>query len=312
MPLRRLVVSDTPRWAAVIVNFNAGSALETAVRSLLADNAAPDAVPEVIVVDNASSDGSVEALERAVPAARVIRAGANLGYSAAANLGIAATRAPVIAVCNPDIEVEAGTASALLARFDAEPDLGAAGPQIRNLDGTVYPSARSQPSLVDAAGHGLLVLVWVSNPFTRRYRQLDADPARSRDVDWLSGSAIWLRRRAVDEVQGWDEQFFMYLEDVDLCLRLRAAGWRVTYEPAGRVTHVQGLSTSQHPYRMLVEHHRSMARFAAKRWQGARRLLLGPTYVYLGVRLALAMGAHAVASITRRAPGRLGTARATK
>ncbi len=306
------MVSDTPRWAAVIVNFNAGSALESAVRSILADRATPDAAPEVVVVDNASSDGSIEALGRALPAARVIRAGANLGYSAAANLGIAATRAPVIAVCNPDIEIEAGTASALLARFDAEPDLGAAGPQIRNVDGTVYPSARSQPSLVDAAGHGLLVLVWATNPFTRRYRQLDADPARTRDVDWLSGSAIWLRRRAVDEVHGWDEQFFMYLEDVDLCLRLRAAGWRVTYEPAGRVTHVLGLSTSQHPYRMLVEHHRSMARFAAKRWHGARRLLLAPMYVYLGVRLLLALGAHAIGSIARRSQGRLGTVRTSK
>jgi N-acetylglucosaminyl-diphospho-decaprenol L-rhamnosyltransferase len=143
-------------------------------------------------------------------------------------------------------------------------------------------------------GHGLLGLVWRTNPFTRRYRQLDADPRSPRDVDWVSGAAVWLRRDAISAIGGWDDGYFMYVEDVDLCWRLRRAGWRIAYEPRGEVTHVQGVSASQHPYRMLAEHHRSLYRFATKRWRGLRRLLLFPAAVFLAVRAGLAMAEHAL------------------
>lgn len=282
------------------MSYQAGPHLEGCVRSLLADTSAGSS-PEVVVVDNGSTDGSPEALERSCPGVPVLRPGANLGYARAANLGIAATHAPVVAVCNPDLVVEAGTGAALVDRLDRDPRLGAVGPRIRNPDGSVYPSARRVPSLVDAVGHGLLGLVWRSNPFTRRYRELDADPDRSRDVDWVSGAAIWLRREALDAVGGWDERYFMYVEDVDLCWRLRQADWRVAYEPAGDVVHVQGVSTAARPFRMIVEHHRSLWRFAARRWRGPRRLLLVPAAVYLAVRAGLAMLANLLPG-KRRAP----------
>jgi N-acetylglucosaminyl-diphospho-decaprenol L-rhamnosyltransferase len=277
-------------WAAVVINYEAGSALARCVRSLLADTSAGNA-PQVVVVDNGSSDGSSAAVEQEV---RVLHPGANLGYARAANLGIAATEAPVVAVCNADLEVEGGTAAAILSRLDAEPDLAAAGPMVRNLDGTIYPSARCVPRLRDAVGHGVLGLVWPTNRFTRRYRQLDADPHHGRDVDWVSGAAIWLRRDAIAAVGGWDERYFMYAEDLDLCWQLRRAGWRIAYEPGGRVTHVQGASTAKHPYRMIAEHHRSVLRFAAKHWHGARRLALPLAAAFLALRAGLAMAEHAL------------------
>jgi N-acetylglucosaminyl-diphospho-decaprenol L-rhamnosyltransferase len=110
----------------------------------------------------------------------------------------------------------------------------------------------------------------------------------------VSGAAIWLRRDAIEAIEGWDEGYFMYVEDVDLCWRLRRAGWRIAYEPGGEVTHVQGVSASQHPYRMIAEHHRSLYRFATKRWRGLRRLLLLPAALFLSVRAVLAMTEHAV------------------
>jgi GT2 family glycosyltransferase len=229
---------------------------------------------------------------RSLPAVTVLHPGANLGYARAANIGIAATHAPVVAVCNPDLEVEKGAAGALVRRLATEGELGAVGPLIRNTDGTIYPSARSDPRVRDAVGHGLLGLVWRTNPFTRRYRQLDADPSRPRDVDWVSGAAVWLRRDALDTVGGWDERYFMYVEDVDLCWQLRQGGWRVGYEPGGVVTHVQGAATAKHPYRMIIEHHRSLYRFASKRWRGARRLALPLAAAFLAVRAALAMADH--------------------
>jgi N-acetylglucosaminyl-diphospho-decaprenol L-rhamnosyltransferase len=289
---------DTPRWAAVIVNYESGELLVACVRSVLADESAGE--PEVVVVDNGSRDGSVASVTRAFPSTRVVDAGVNLGYGAGANRGIAATAAPVVAVCNSDIEVRPGTGAAMLARFDLEPDLAALGPRIDNPDGTHYPSARSVPSTRDAVGHALLGAIHPRNPFTRRYRQLDVDPGRPRDVEWLSGAAMWLRRSAIDSIGGWDEHYFMYGEDVDLCWRLRRLGWRVGYEPRGHVTHVQGASTEHHPYRMIVRHHRSVYRFATKRWHGARRLLLVPAAVLLTVRAAFAIVARALGSRRRR------------
>lgn len=271
---------DAP-WAAVVVNYEAGDALTACVASLLADESA--GTPDVVVVDNGSADGSVRTLRGAFPEVTVIDAGANVGYAAAANRGIAATTAPVVAVCNPDLEVRPGTAAAMLAAL-GDPAVGAVGPRVLNPDGSTYPSARRDPALGDAVGHAALGSVWPGNPWTRRYRELDADPARARDVDWASGAALWLRRSAIEAIGGWDEGFFMYMEDVDVGWRLRAAGWRVRYEPAGEVVHVQGLSTGRRPTRMIVEHHRSSYRFAAKRWRGARRLLLVPAAVFLTVR----------------------------
>jgi N-acetylglucosaminyl-diphospho-decaprenol L-rhamnosyltransferase len=226
-------------------------------------------------------------------------AGGNLGYARAANLGIAATTAPVVAILNPDTVLAPGVGAALVARFAAEPDLGAAGPCLQNTDGTVYPSARRIPSLPDAVGHGLLFFVWRDNPFTRRYRETGADPALPRDVDWLSGAALWLRRAALDDVGGWDERYFMYVEDVDLCWRLRRAGWRVAYEPSGTVEHLLGVSTAGRPYRMIAEHHRSLLRFASVRFTGRRRALLAPAAAFLTARGLMAMAHHRLAAARR-------------
>ncbi|MGZ8764445.1 MAG: glycosyltransferase family 2 protein [Acidimicrobiia bacterium] len=296
---RTIEAERTKLWAAVVVNYNAGDALVACVDSLLADTSA-GGPPEIVVVDNASDDGSANALAAVHPGVTLVRAPTNLGFSRANNLGVAATYAPVVAAVNPDVEVDRGTAGAMLECLDASADLAAVGPRVHNPDGSQYPSARVVPSGIDAVGHAILGLIWPANPFTRRYHRLDADWSSPRDVGWLSGSALWFRRTAFDEVGGWDEGFFMYLEDVDLCARWTESGWRVAYEPSGAVLHLQGLSTDRHPYRMIIEHHRSAARFAAKHWCGVRRLLLGPAVAFLAVRAVAQLGARAVGGRTKR------------
>ena len=111
---------------------------------------------------------------------------------------------------------------------------------------------------------------------------------------------MWLRRAALDTVDGWDERYFMYVEDVDLCWRLRRAGWRIAYEPGGTVVHVHGASTDRHPYRMIVAHHRSLLRFAARRWHGCRRVLLVPATLYLVLRAVVSAAARAIDPRTKR------------
>jgi N-acetylglucosaminyl-diphospho-decaprenol L-rhamnosyltransferase len=214
--------------------------------------------------------------------------GGNLGFGAAANRGIAVARGHYAAVLNPDVVVESGTMKALAAALDADPALGAVAPRVDNPDGTLYPSVRAFPSLADAVGHAFLGFVAPGNRFSRRYRMLDWDHATGGDVDWASGTCLLLRRAGLGDEARFDESYFMYVEDVDLCWRMRQAGWRVAYEPAGRVVHTVGASSELAPYRMILAHHRSLLRFSARTARGPRRLLLPVVAAGLAVRTVLA------------------------
>ncbi len=274
--------------AAVVVAYESGSSLTGCVEALLREHPA-----EVVVVDNGSRDGSVEDLRLRVPGVAVIEPGANLGYGAAANRGAAATSAPNVLVCNSDLEVGPGAIAALGRALEQQPGWGAVGPLIRDASGRRYPSARRFPSHLDAAGHALFGLFVPDNPFTRAYHQAElAGSAETREVDWLSGACLLLRRRAFEEVGGFDESYFMYAEDVDLCWRLARAGWAVAYVPGAEVTHLQGVSTEAHPYRMILEHHRSLLRFATRSSAGWRKLLLPLVALGLGARALLAVVAR--------------------
>jgi N-acetylglucosaminyl-diphospho-decaprenol L-rhamnosyltransferase len=295
-------VDAVPEVAAVVVNHDSGDTLAGCVASLRADNAA-----EVVVVDNASSDGSADVLG-ADPAVRLVRTGANLGYGAGANRGIAALAnggAEFILVSNPDVVVRPGTIAALARALVADPTLAIAGPCIVGADGTRYPSARRFPSVTVAAGHALLGTLVPGNRFSRRYRMEDLDPAAttkmedldpaaSTKVDWVSGACFLARRRALEELGGFDEAYFMYVEDVDLCWRAHRAGWGVAYVPGARITHLQGVSTARRPYSMLLAHHRSALRFASRsatRWW--QRAALPGVALVLGVRLLMACAQQA-------------------
>jgi N-acetylglucosaminyl-diphospho-decaprenol L-rhamnosyltransferase len=265
--------ADGGRPGAVIVNFTAGDHLLACVTSLRAEG-----IERIVVVDNASRDGSLEAACRADPDIEVIRTGANLGLGAGVNRGAALVPGDLLVV-NPDAVVEPGAVKALQAVLEHDPEVGIVGPRIENPDGTLYPSARTFPAMGDAMGHAFVGLVAPRNRYTRRYRMLDWDHAVAARVDWVSGAAFLARRACFDAVGGFDEAFFMYAEDVDLCWRAHRAGWAVAYEPAARVVHIQGVSTDQTPYRMIVSHHRSLFRFWWRTTSGPRRAVLAPFVV---------------------------------
>ena len=271
--------------AVVIVNYRSGAALLQCVEDWQADGA-----DEVIVVDNGSDDGSVDRVRAHHPGLDIVVPGRNLGYGSAANRGVATVTAPLVLVSNPDLEVRPGTLAALVGALAARPQWGLVGPLVRTTSGERYPSARRFPSLVDSAGHALLGLFAPDNRFTRSYQQSELDGATEqvRPVDWVSGACFLVRRDAFEGVGGFDESYFMYAEDVDLCWRLGREGWRVLYVPTAEVTHLQGRSTDRHPYRMILEHHRSLLRFASRSSAGWRRLLLPIVAAGLMVRTGLA------------------------
>jgi N-acetylglucosaminyl-diphospho-decaprenol L-rhamnosyltransferase len=255
----------------------------------------------VVVADNGSTDGSAEALAGADAAARWLPTGGNLGYGGAANLGVTATSGRHVLVCNPDVVVGPAALGRMADMLDGDPALGLVGPRITDPDGTLYPSARVFPSLVDALGHGLLGLLAPRNRFSRRYKLLDWDYAEVRRVDWVSGACFLVRRTAWDAIGGFDPTYFMYLEDVDLCWRLSQAGWQVAYQPAASVTHVQGVSTDRHPYRMIAAHHRSLWLFAWRTTTGWRRALLPVVGAGLVVRTGVASAHRRIAGRARPA-----------
>ncbi len=271
--------------SAVIVNYNARDHLLSCVQALRSEG-----VADIVVGDNGSRDGSEEALRDMDPGVHYHRNGSNLGYGAGANRAAARTdpASKYLLCMNPDAVVEPGSLKALVETLENRPEVGVVGPRIEDPDGTLYPSARTFPALGDSVGHAFVGLVWPTNPFTRRYRMLDWDHAVAADVDWVSGACFLVRRSAWEALGGFDEAYFMYAEDVDLCWRAGRAGWKVTYEPAARVVHVQGVSTDRHPYRMIVEHHRALLRFAARSSQGRERLLLPLMAAGLVVRTPLA------------------------
>ena len=279
---------------AVVVNYNAGSALCDCVASLEAAG-----VGEIVVVDNASVDDSMKLLASYSTGARPISSVGNLGYGAGANLGARATAAEYLLVCNPDLVAGPEAVRRLATVLDDSPKVALVGPMLRERSGDVYPSGREFPSMAEAVGHGFVGLFWGGNPWTLRYRQIGQEQHRARDADWVSGAFFLVRREAFQEIGGFDERYFMYVEDVDLCWRLRQAGWTVRYEPGAEVVHQQGLSTSRHPYRMLAAHHRSMWRFARQTASGPERALLPIVALGLGARLLLAWAEHRVSPRSR-------------
>ena len=274
--------SPGPDVAVVVVNYNTGGFLERCLRS--AFDSAGDAGLEVVVVDNASHDGSADAAIAGHPQARLIRNDTNRGFAAAANQGIRATSAPFVLLLNPDAEVAAGTLGGFVKVARDHPKAGAIGALVRDPDGDIYPSARKVPTIGEAVGHAFLG-PFVSNRFSRAYTMAGWDRRSERAVEWVSGSCVLLRREALDDVGLFDEGYFMYVEDVDLCTRLRRAGWDVLFSPELEVLHVGGVSTGGYrSRRMTLEHSKSIYRYFVKFRSPGAAALLRPL-ARLGLRL---------------------------
>jgi N-acetylglucosaminyl-diphospho-decaprenol L-rhamnosyltransferase len=277
-----------PSVAVVIVTFESAETLGACLDSLRRYVGIPY---EIAVVDNASTDGSAT-LARDHPAgARVIENPANLGFAAACNQGLRGTSASHVLFLNPDAEVTAGALEVLVAALDSRPSVGAVGPRTCHDDGTIQVSTGPDLTLMTEMRQRRLVR-GVRDREPRAVLEASARHATEHEPAWVSGACLMARREALEAVGGFDEEFFLYEEDADLCRRLREAGWRVLFTPAAEIRHRLGRSMARTPERSRLEYHRSHLRYYRKHngllARGALRALLAGRGIAGLVRGALA------------------------
>jgi GT2 family glycosyltransferase len=236
----------TPEIAILIVNYNAGDDLRRALESGASECARSGW--EAVVVDNASSDGSPSDVAAFAPNATLVRNTVNVGFARAVYQAAAATTAPLLLIMNPDCHLAAGSVAALRAELDAEPTCAVVGPRILDPDGAVQGSARGDPDMFTGlfGRTGRLRGLAPTLPVARRnvvVEDVISSGQRSVAVDWVSGACMIVRREAFAAVGGFDERYFLYWEDADLCRRLRGRGFQVRYVPGAAAVHRVGRSS---------------------------------------------------------------------
>jgi GT2 family glycosyltransferase len=276
--------------SVIILNWNTRDLLEKCLKSLLCQSTTANI--EVIVADNASEDSSREMVQASFPQVRLVVNSGNIGFSAGNNAALPHATGRYLLFLNSDTVVTEGALDTLVCFADASPDVGVVGPKLLNADDSLQYSCRRYPNL----GAGFfrstpLGRLFPKNRFATDYLMADWDHATPRDVDWVSGAALMIRRELVDRIGCFDDAFYMYCEDVDLCWRVNhepldppPAGadgshrphWRVTYCPDAVVYHLIGKSSDQAPTRMTYEFHRSQYLFYKKHYAATTPLLMKP------------------------------------
>ena len=263
-----------PDLSILIVSFNARDDVARCLESLHA--APPVTAHEVVVIDNASTDGCPDMVRERWPGVRVIDAGANLGFAAANNLGFRATTSELVLLLNGDTVVPPGAIDCLVAELRADAATGVVGPRLVDGSGRVEiswgpmigPFAELRQKLIGRlydSGNGAVV-----SRVNRLARQ-------KRDVDWVSGACLLVRRREAEAVGLLDERYFLYTEDVDFCQAIRALGRAVRFIPTAEVVHLRGRSRAHAPTRANQAYRRSQLAFYRKhhpRWAVLLRLYL--------------------------------------
>lgn len=235
-----------PEVSAILVNYNAGGELRSALRSIADELGA--CAWEAIVVDNASFDGSGTIVAEFAPHARLIRNEQNLGFARAVNQGIGATSASLVLIVNPDCRLVPGAFVSLRRELERSDSCAVVGPRILDPDGSVQGSARGDPDMFTGLFGRTTLLRRLLPDLAISKRNVVADGTicegpPSLSVDWLSGACMLARRDALRKVNGFDERYFLYWEDADLCRRLRGIGYHVRYVPIATAIHRVGHSS---------------------------------------------------------------------
>lgn len=279
-----------------IVSYRCERMLRDCLASLRAHP--PSRPMSVRVVDNASGDGTAAMVEREFPELPLTRAPRNLGFAAATNLAIGDGSAPYALALNPDTALTAGALDRLLELMDSRPEIGICGPRLVLEDGSFdHAAKRAFPTPLGALAHfSGIGRRHGADARLAQYRVPDLAPDDAGPVDAVNGAFMLIRRAALDEVGPFDEGYWMYMEDLDLCYRFAVAGWTTWYEPSATVVHVKaGTSGPARSPRLTRAFHYGMYRFYRKHYAPQRNLLVN-TAVYFGIgaKLGIALVSNAV------------------
>jgi len=249
--------TSTPEVSLIMLSFNTRDLLRKSLSSLIATSAEIDA--EIIVVDNASHDGSADMVAAEFPQARLIRAPQNLGFAGGNNLGRAAARGEFLVLVNSDAFIEPGALQLGLQQMRRYPQVGLAGGLLVGRDQRPEPSARRFPSpLNDLLSLTGLAARYPHSRFFGRFDRTWANPREPARVDWVPGAFCIIRQSALEQIGFFDERFFLYYEEVDLCRRLRKAGWSVWYWPDLKAVHWGGESSKTLSGQTVSNHGRQL------------------------------------------------------
>ncbi len=253
-----------PRLSIIIVTYNSMGHIDECLRSLVEHRPAVD--HEIVVVDNASTDGTAAAIRARWNGVRVIDAGANLGFARANNLGIQQTFGELILLLNPDTSIHARAVDRLVGALETRPDVAIAGPRLVNADGHAELSfGRMMSPLAEVRQKALVRGSERRGPIAM---YVESMTRRERDVDWVSGACLLVRRTDAESVGLLDERYFMYAEDVDFCAAVRARGRRVLFYPAAEIVHIRGQSRATASAAAERAYRRSQVAFYEKHHPG--------------------------------------------
>lgn len=256
--------------SVLIVGFHTYDEIERCLASI--ETHEPDV--EVIVVDHDADLVRGRNLSLAHPRITYEPRAENRGFAAGINRAARQAKSPLLVILNPDVELHAPIVTTLAACLASHPQAAIVGGLVREADGQVQASARRFPDLTTAFGGrtSWLTRVLPDNPLTRRNLGATSMAAGCAEVDWVTGAFMMVRRDVFESLGGFDERFFMYWEDSDLCLRALKAGWTTMYEPRAEVIHFTGRASRHAPLRSLVAFHRSVFRHYWKHGSWIARL----------------------------------------
>jgi GT2 family glycosyltransferase len=279
--------------AVAIINYNTCEHLRACLNSIL-----PESPSEMIVVDNASTDGSAEMVQAEFPQVSLYANKTNCGYGAAANQAITSCTAKYVLLLNSDTRLQAGALQALSIYLDQHPRAAIVGPRLENPDGSLQASCFPFPTVLntflweDTFGWMIHYVPILRDNYFRTWPH-----TQPQVVPWVLGAALAIRREPFEAVDGFDESFFMYSEEVDLCYRLYAAGWEVHFSPTATVMHLGGASTKQHQADMALQRFASHMQFGQRHYSKIHFAAL--VVVMKSIALARLIGDSTSLSITQ-------------
>jgi GT2 family glycosyltransferase len=269
--------------SAIVVNYRSYGEVDECLAALRAAG-----LSDTVVVDHATDAAALDVLRERHAGVTFVACADNPGFGTGMNRGVARSGGRFLLLLNPDTRVAPDAPARLADWLAAHPRCAVVGPQVRTPDGRLEASARRFPSWSTVLGGRSTWLSrrWPGNPLTRRNLLVDPTQAAPVDVDWVSGACMLVRRAAFEAVGGFDERFFLYWEDADLCRRLADRGWTANYHPGCMVTHIGGRSSAHRPLASAIAFHESAFRYFWKHGSAAQRVLAPAVWLALAGRLA--------------------------